>query len=82
MEFGILLILGILVGKLFLVALMSDEFWDGINRLKRERFMRKSRAHFKVRNERIRNEYTAAVRSKIIREAEERRAARSLEQRA
>jgi|GEM_PF-6433089 len=81
MEFGSLLILGILVGKFFLAPLLSDEFRGGVDRLKHERFMRKSRAYFKARNERIRNEYTAAVRSKIIREAEERRA-RKLEQQA
>lgn len=82
MEFGIPLIIGLLVGRIIFVSLMSDEFWNGVKQLKREKFMRKTRAHFKARNERIRNEYTAAVRSKIIREAEERRAAHSLKQEA
>jgi hypothetical protein len=74
MEFAILLLFGLFVGKFYIAPILSDEFWEAMDRLKREKRMRRSRAYFKARNKRIREEYTAAMRSKIIRDAEEQRA--------
>ena len=78
MDSWIPVLVGLFVGK-FIIApifteLLSEEVWLYRERLKERKRILKSRVYFRARAQHLREQITAATRSKILRDTETRRA--------